>query len=386
MYRTRTKIPLSTAGACVRGLPATAALAVLALLPACQTGTTPSRGSAEATPGPVRWDMQSVVPSTQPLIGPQAVRFSREIAARSDGEIAIEFLEPGARVASFLVTDAVRGGKIDAGFTSPAFLAGQSPAFGIFAGPPFGLPPRDHYAWLRDGGGLALHDEIYAKAKLKAVPCVMTGPYGFGWFRNPVTTPDDLKGLKMRLVGRVAMRTMERLGVATVAVPAGEVYDLFAGVRVGSVIPDAVAKGLDPDEIIKIDAAALALPYADVRFRLHERVRHYYYPSFYRPFAMFEVMFGLDRWNSLSPERQQLIEDVCHETVLDSIAEDERLAPEALAEIRSRGVAVREVPPAIWEAARQAWADVAAEESRRSRDFRRIYEAYQRYMSARPGG
>lgn len=382
MYPTMRKFSTRAARACVQALPTAASMAALALLPACQTGTTSSGGAAAdgAASGPVRWELQSAVPSTEPLIGAQGVRFSEQIAKRSNGDINIEFVQPVSFFQTAKAFDALSTGKIDAWFSSPLYLVWNNSAFEIFSGLPFGLPPRDHYAWLRDGGGLALHDALYAKAKLKAVPCVMTGPYGFGWFRNPVTTPDDLKGLKMRFVGQLATSMMERLGVATVAVPAGEIYRLFVGVRTGSLPGAAAIKGLDPDHILKIDAAALSLPYADVRYRLHDLVQHYYYPSFYRPFAMFEVMFSLDRWNGLSPERQRLIEDVCHENVLDSIAEDERLASEALAEIRSRGVAVHEVPPAIWEAARQAWADVAEEESRRNRNFRRIYEAYQRYL------
>lgn len=361
---------------------------MLAVLPACQSGTPASGGPAaeSAAPGPVRWDMQSVVPGTQPLIGPHALRFTQEIAARSAGEIEIRFVEPAGFVQIVESLDDMSKGKFDAWFLSPAYLRWKDTAFEIFAGLPFGLPPRDHYAWLRAGGGLELHDELYAKAKLKAVPCVMSGPYGFGWFRTPVTTPDDLKGLDMLFAGRFGTRVMRRLGVATVSAPAGMASELFAGVRAGSLPPGVTVEGFGRNDIYRIDAAALSLPYVDVRFELHGLARNYYYPSFYRPFTMWEVVFGLDRWNGLSTARRRLIADVCHENILASLAADERLAAAALAEIRARGVKVREVPPAIREAARRAWEEVAAEESRKSADFRRIHEAYQRYLPGRPGG
>jgi TRAP-type mannitol/chloroaromatic compound transport system substrate-binding protein len=245
------------------------------------------------------------------------------------------------------------------------YLVAKNPAFAIFAGTPFGPATRDHYAWLREGGGLALHDELYARFNLKAVPCVMIGPNGFGWFRKAVQTPGDLKGLKMRFLG-LGARVMSRLGVAVIQLPGGVIYN-----------------ALDTN---LIDAAALLQPYIDVKMRLDRVVEHYYYPSFHRPFTAFEVMFNLDRWRSLSTEQQRLIEEVCHENVVIGIAEDERLTLEALDEIRSRGVTVHELPPAIWAAARQAWAAVADEESRKSADFRRIYRDYKRYLSTGPGG
>ena len=343
----------------------TGLMAVPFVLAACETAPSGDPVSNQAAPGTVRWEMQSAVPRTNPLIGPQAVWFSNEIAKRSDGQIKIEFLERGSRVPSTRLVSAVSSGKIDAGFTSPLYLTAKNPAFEIFAGAPFGLPARDHYAWLRDGGGMALHDELYARSNIKAVPCVMTGPNGFGWFRKAVRTPDDLKGLKMRFL-QLGARVMKKLGVVTIALPGGEIYP-------------ALNRNL-------IDAAAWLQPYFDANMRLDRIVKNYYYPSFHRSFSMFEVMLNLDRWNSISPEQQRLIEEVCQENIRISITEDERLASEALDEFRSRGVTVREVPTAIWEAARQAWAAVAEEESRKSADFRRIYRDYKRYLSTGPGG
>ena len=365
MYPTTRESKTTAAKTCPRNLIGTVLVAALVVLAACETGTTPSRDnvSGAATPGSIRWEMQSSVPSTQPIIGPQGVRFSNEIAKQSDGEIKVEFLKRGSRVPWYKLLDAISSGQIDAGYSSPLYLAAKNPGFEIFAGSPFGLPARDHYVWLREGGGLALHDELYAKFNIKAIPCVMTGPNGFGWFRKAVQTPDDLKGLKMRILGPGA-RVMSKLGVAAVPLPGGEIYNKL-------------------DRKL-IDAAASLQPYIDVKMRLDRVVEHYYYPSFHRPFTTFEVMFNLDRWKSLSTEQQRLIEDVSHENVLIGFAEDEQLALEALDKIRSRGVAVHEVPPAIWAAARQAWAAVAIEESRRSADFRRIYRDYQQYLSTRP--
>ena len=281
------------------------------VLAACETGPTAAvdRTAKVDAPGSIRWEMQSAVGSKLRLIGEYGMRFSNEIAARSNGQIQLAFLEPGTRASALQIPGALRGGQFEAGYTSPGYMAETNPAFLIFSGTPFGPSARDHYAWLQEGGGLTLYDDLYARFNLKAVPCVMAGPEGFGWFRRAVQTPDDLRGLKMRFWG-IGAKVMRKLGVSIQQQRGADVYP-------------ALERGL-------IDATEYSTPYIDLDLSFYQIAQHYYYPSFHMPFHMFEVVFTRDRWNSLSREQQRLIEDVCHDNVLFAIAEDEPKAVNAL--------------------------------------------------------
>ena len=45
-----------------------------------------------------------------------------------------------------------------------------------------------------------------------------------GWFKRKINSPDDLKGLKMRIPG-LGGNFMTKLGVSPVAIPASQIYE-----------------------------------------------------------------------------------------------------------------------------------------------------------------
>src|SRR5207253_8328424 len=78
-------------------------------------------------------------------------------------------------------------------------------------------------AWHRWGGGKELLAKLYASVGLN----VVSFPYGpmatqpLGWFKKPVTSVDDLKGLKYRTVG-ISIDMFTAMGAAANALPGGE--------------------------------------------------------------------------------------------------------------------------------------------------------------------
>jgi TRAP-type mannitol/chloroaromatic compound transport system substrate-binding protein len=57
-------------------------------------------------------------------------------------------------------------------------------------------------------------------------PVAYTGAESFGWFRKPVTSLSDFKGMKYRCMGLYG-EVAKKLGAAVVNLPGGEIYQAF---------------------------------------------------------------------------------------------------------------------------------------------------------------
>jgi TRAP-type mannitol/chloroaromatic compound transport system substrate-binding protein len=175
-------------------------------------------GSPSAAEEPVRWKMASAVSSSVVILGTTAKSFTEKIALISGGDFVIKFYEPGALVPPLEMFDAVAKGSIDAAWAPPAFWAGKIRAAPLFSAMPFGPSAGEYLAWVYHGGGQELWREILARSGNYSVFCSLEAPEASGWFREEITSLDDLKGLKMRFLGLGAL-TMQKLGVSTQLLP-----------------------------------------------------------------------------------------------------------------------------------------------------------------------
>jgi len=79
-------------------------------------------------------------------------------------------------------------------------------------------------AWHKYGGGKELLEKLYSSIGLN----VVSFPYGpmptqpLGWYKTPITKPDDFKGLKFRTVG-LSVDVFQAMGAAVNALPGGEI-------------------------------------------------------------------------------------------------------------------------------------------------------------------
>ena len=89
---------------------------------------------------------------------------------------------------------------------------GKDPTFALCCAVPFGLNGRMQNAWWREGGGEALANAFYAKHNIVGLLAGNTMAQMGGWFRKEINTPDDLKGVKMRIAG-FAGAVMAKVGV-----------------------------------------------------------------------------------------------------------------------------------------------------------------------------
>ena len=317
-------------------------------------------GSPPAAEEPVQWKMASAVSSSVVILGTTAKGFTEKIAAISGGDFVIEFYEPGALVPPLEMFDAVSKGSIDAAWAPPGFWAGKIRAAPLFSAMPFGPPAGEFLAWVYHGGGQELWREILARHDIYSVFCSLEAPEASGWFREEITSVDDLKGLKMRFLGLGAL-TMQKLGVSTQLLPPADVYP-------------ALERGV-------IDATELSVPAVDLNLGFHNIAKHYYFPGWHQPATLVDLMINLPGWQELSDTHRAQIEVACRASIVDNLALAEASQFKALTELQAKGVQLHRWPHEMLAAFEAAWQEVAAEQAAEDAEFKRAWDSLQAFRA-----
>ena len=312
---------------------------------------------AAPTP-PVHWRMESAFSSGLPQLGAQAKRIETEIWRVSAGQMEIAFHEPGSLVREKDIFQAVKAGAIDAAFVAPESWPAEVPALQLFGAVPFGPRSEEYLAWLYFGGGEKMLREIAGGLGVQIVVCGLVSPEGAGWYRRPVTTVEDLKGLRVRMTG-LGAQVMDRLGAETVDLTEG---DIFHALETGT-----------------IDAAEYSMPAIDARLGLQRMARNYYFPGWHQPATLLALVINQARWEDLKPVQRSQLKAVCGDNVRHGLAEGEALQYRALLDLTKEGVTLRRWPQEILDQLSKAWSDIAAETSAEDKDFARVWKSLNRF-------
>jgi TRAP-type mannitol/chloroaromatic compound transport system substrate-binding protein len=221
--------------------------------------------------------------------------FAREYVARveamSGGRLKVDLLPAGAVVGAFQVMDGCNDGVIDAAHTVAVYWYGKHKAASFFGtGPVFGGSAATMLGWFYQGGG----KDLYRELTQDILGLNVYGFYGFpmpaqpfGWFKNPVTSPDDVKGLKYRTVG-LAADLMQQMGMSVAQLPGGEI------------VP-AMERGV-------IDAFEFNNPSSDMRFGAQDVAKNYMLSSYHQASESFEFLFNRDFFDDLDPDLQAILQ------------------------------------------------------------------------------
>jgi TRAP-type mannitol/chloroaromatic compound transport system substrate-binding protein len=174
--------------------------------------------------GPVQMRWQSTWPSKD-IFHEYAVDFGKRVNDMTGGDLKIEVLPAGAVVPAFQLLDAVSKGVLDGGHGVLVYHYGKQTALALWgSGPGYAMDANMLLAWHKYGGGKELLDEIFKQIGAN----VVSFPYGpmptqpLGWYKKPMTKPDDFKGLKFRTVG-ISIDVFSGMGAAVNALPGGEI-------------------------------------------------------------------------------------------------------------------------------------------------------------------
>jgi TRAP-type mannitol/chloroaromatic compound transport system substrate-binding protein len=295
----------------------------------------------------------------------------RILAERIDkltsGSLKVEAMAAGQVVPPFEVLDAANRKVIDGWHSISYYWVGKSPTAALFAGPPggpFGMDHMDYLGWLYVAGGLEMWREFYQKElKLNLIvwPAHPSSPQAFGWFKKPLRSVADFKGMKCRQTGLNA-EIYAKLGQSVVNMAGGEI------------VP-AAQRGV-------IDCAEWVGGVEDLRLGLPSVFKYHYTPGMHENNSIGEFGFNLDVWKTLSPQQQEAVNSAVKDAFISWLTRWQKQNADAIEEmIKKHGVQIRRTPPDILVASLKAWDEVAAENSAKSPTFKKVYESQREYAA-----
>ena len=191
---------------------------------AAVAGTLAAPAVAQSMPE-VKWRLASSFPKSLDTIYGAGEFFAKRVAALTDNKFQIRVFAAGEIVPGLQVVDAVQNETVECGHTASYYYVGKDPTFAFDTAIPFGLNTRQHNAWVYFGGGLELMREFYKEYKMTSFLMSHTGAQMGGWWRKEIKSPEDMKGVKMR-IGGFAGQVMAKLGVVPQQIAGGEDADL----------------------------------------------------------------------------------------------------------------------------------------------------------------
>ena len=292
-----------------------------------------------------------------PGLGTSAQRLAARITEISNGALTTEYFAAGERVGAFDVFDEVASGNSQAYIAADYYWTGKHPGFAYFTAVPFGMTNTEWNAWIKFKGGQELWDELGAEFNLKALPCGGTGTQAGGWFNKEIESPDDLKGLKMRIPG-LGGQVMSKLGVSTVSLPGGQIYEnLVSG---------------------SIEATEWVGPWNDYFLKLYEAAKFYYTGGMHEPGGGIAFGMNKDFWEGLSDYEKSVIQAACYEELSTGCDECDARNGEYLGKlVNEHGVEIKSFNDDVWDAFGDASAEVFAETRAHSDLAAKIDDSFQ---------
>src|ERR1700755_1067522 len=174
--------------------------------------------------GPTSMRWQSTWPSKD-IFHEYALDYAKKVNDMTGGYLKSEVLPAGAVVPAFQLIDAVSKGTLDGGHGVLVYHYGKQTALALWgSGPGYGMDANMMLAWHKYGGGKELLAKLYDSigANVVSFPYAPLYTQPLGWFKKPVSKPEDFQGLKYRTVG-ISIDVFTAMGAAVNALPGGEI-------------------------------------------------------------------------------------------------------------------------------------------------------------------
>jgi TRAP-type mannitol/chloroaromatic compound transport system substrate-binding protein len=282
--------------------------------------------------------MQTSWPATD-IFTDMANQYLTRVNEMAGGRLKIDLLHGGAVVHPFQVLDGVHGGQIDMAHTVTVYWYGKHKAASLFGtGPVFGFNANEGLGWIHNGGGKELFEELQTqimKLNVKSFFSMPMPTQPLGWFKKPVTSANDLKGLKYRTVG-LSADLNQAMGLAVAQLPGGEI------------VP-AMERGV-------IDAFEFNNPTSDKRFGAPNVAKNYMLGSHHQATEYFEIMINRTKFNALPKEHQAIIQYAAEAASSASEWMAMRQYSDDLQELINKDkVNVLRTPQSVFDAQIKAW-------------------------------
>ncbi|WP_416897311.1 MAG: TRAP transporter substrate-binding protein [Minwuia sp.] len=322
---------------------------------ALAAATTLAISASDADAKKVRWKLHSAFGTNVAVLGPVGPRISDWVGRASNGDFDIKVFEPGALAGGYAYYDPVSQGAFEAAYGTPGANQGKNSAFAFLSTWPFGPGALEFNAWLQFGGGVEIGKELYGRDGIEYFYCGMIPPETSGWFREKITSLDQLKGLKMRFFG-VGAKVMQKFGVATQQLAGGDIYPAL--------------------ELGTIDATEFSMPAIDRTLGFYQIAKYNYFPGWHQQSTTNEILVNRDKWNELDDSQQAIFDIACRANQGIELAEGEALQPAAMIANEKDGVENVTWSDDVLNSLRDAWQEVLAEEIAANPDVKNLWDSY----------
>jgi TRAP-type mannitol/chloroaromatic compound transport system substrate-binding protein len=284
--------------------------------------------------------------------------FAKKVNDMAGGRLKIEVLPAGAVVPAFQLLDAVNKGTLDGGHGVVAYWYGKNSAVALWgSGPSFGMDANQVLAWHYYGGGKALLEEVYKTLNMNVVS-YLYGPMPtqpLGWYKKPVTKPEDMKGLKFRTVG-LAVDVFTEMGLAVNPLPGGEI------------VP-ALDRGL-------IDAAEFNNASSDRVLGFPDVVKNCMLQSFHQSAEQFEILFNKSKYDALPQELKSAIDYAVQAASADMSWKAIHRYSQDYLDMRTKDkVNFYKTPDSVLRAQLAAWDKVTGKKSGENAMFKKVLDS-----------
>jgi TRAP-type mannitol/chloroaromatic compound transport system substrate-binding protein len=287
-----------------------------------------------------------------------ALDYAKKVNDMTGGDLKIEVLPAGAVVPAFGLLDAVSKGTLDGGHGVLVYHYGKQTALALWgSGPGYAMDANMLLAWHRYGGGKELLAKLYASIGAN----VVSYPYGpmptqpLGWFKNPVTKADDLKGVKFRTVG-ISIDVFTGLGAAVNALPGGEIVS-------------AMDRGL-------LDAAEFNNATSDRVLGFPDVSKTCMLQSYHQNAEQLEIMFNKTKYDALPEKMKAIVANAVDAASADmSWKAIDRYSKDYIEMQTKDKVRFYKTPDSILQKQLEVYDDVVAKKSAENPLFKEIVES-----------
>ena len=320
---------------------------------------------ANATPD-IHWTLTSAFNQSLDIMFGAAETFAQTVSDLTDGHFTISTSGPDQIASPVDALTAVVDGKADCAHTALSYSWNTNPAYIFGTGAPFGMNARQHAAWLREGGGSALIDELLADRNLIAMPMGDTGAQMAGWFRKEVHSVADFAGMKVR-IGGFAGKVLEVLGATPVILPKKQILD-------------ALRSGL-------LDAFEWAGPYDDAKFdgdaaeAISKVAPYYYYPGWWKGEMQLHLVLNKDKFFALSKTYQTALRAAASMADESVGAKYDAFNPAGLKRLVIGGAQLRLFPQEVLVACYKTSNDLYAQLGLENPRFKKLADSYMSFRS-----
>ncbi len=181
-----------------------------------------------------------------------------------------------------------------------------------------------------------------------------------GWFKKEINSVEDLKGLKMRIPG-FAGEVLARVGAKPTNIAPGELYT-------------SLERGT-------IDALEWVGPAFDLRMGFH-KIAPYYYTAWHEPGSETQFLVNKKTWETLPKDLQVILETAFRVAAFDMYNQAIDANANSWATMQSEypDIKVRDFPPAVLQAMRQATNELLEEEAAKDPLAKEIITSQENYL------